>query len=126
MEHYIYSMNKLLFAGTLFLLCSCTKSLPQVEEPLQAKFSVEVPDANNIFENQTLRFKNESTGYTSCHWDFGNQVKSRVNEPDHFYGMHGYYTVTLTVWNDKGERATTEQPVSILCNFTGGPSGSTH
>lgn len=94
-------------------------------KPLEAKFTITVSDANNIFENQSIKFNNLSTGYTTLVWEFGNSTKSRLVSPEITYPIHGYYSVKLIVFDDKGNRSESVQDISILCNFGGGvhPAG---
>jgi PKD repeat protein len=94
-------------------------------QPLEAKFSITVSDVNNIFENQPIKFNNLSTGYTTQVWEFGNSTKSRLTSPEITYPVHGYYSVKLIVFDDKGNRSESVQDISILCNFGGGihPAG---
>jgi PKD repeat protein len=92
--------------------------------PLQAKFSISVRDTNNIFEQQNIRFLNESTGFKHCLWEFGKSFRTTVLQPDTTYSMHGIYTVKLTVFDELGNQSVAKKDISILCNFSGG--GSTH
>ncbi len=118
----------LLVFGLLFFVQGCKKEQAllteegsgSIIEPLEAKFSYSVPDPNNIFENQEIRFTNLSKGYKTLVWEFGNQTKSSNISPTKIYPVHGYYTVKLIVWDDAGNRSEFEQDISILCNFSGG------
>lgn len=127
-------LTVLLFSA-LLLNSSCKKeTVPVVTEdpaevneikPLEAKFTITVSDANNIFENQAIKFNNLSTGYSTLVWEFGNSTKSRLTSPEISYPIHGYYSVKLIVFDDKGNRSESVQDISILCNFGGGvhPAG---
>lgn len=110
----------------VFFIISCQKGEEGIvqTEPLKASFDITVADSNNIFENQTIRFNNQSTGYVRCRWELGNKIQSTQVSPVHQYAMHGYYSVRLTVWNTAGESATCSRDLPILCNFSSG--GSTH
>jgi hypothetical protein len=123
-----------LFICSICMLASCKKSTeglqsktenvkPPETEALSAKFSITVQDPINIFENQSIKFNNASTGFKTCVWEFGNTTKTQQKEPTMSYPMHGYYTVQLTVFDDKGNSAGTTQDISILCLFA---NGSTH
>jgi PKD repeat protein len=121
-------LTVLLFSA-LLLNSSCKKeTVPVVTEdpaeeneikPLEAKFTITVSDANNIFENQAIKFNNLSTGYSTLVWEFGNSTKSRLTSPEISYPIHGYYSVKLIVFDDKGNRSESVQDISILCNFGG-------
>lgn len=128
-------MSKLISALFLLMVFQCTSckkntdcikpsenSVVKTDEaaPLNAKFVMTVHDPSNIFENQVIKFKNMSTGSSSCVWEFGNTTKSQLNEPEISYPMHGYYTVKLTVFDGKGNSHSTSTDVSILCLFYNG------
>ena len=56
----------------------------------------------------TVGFRDLSTGGpTSFSWDFGDGQVSSLRHPDHVYGTHGTFTVSLTVGNAAGSDATT-------------------
>lgn len=120
-------MQKFIWIVLFFIIlnsCSKNEEVKLVTEPaaetLNAKFSIVANDPLNIFESQTIRFVNESTGYNLCSWQFGNNTKSPEINPEKSYPYHGVYTVTLTVYDDKGNRSTYTKDVSILCNFGAG------
>jgi len=119
-------MRKLIFvffSAVLLSSCSKKKDITVINEQLpslDAKFSIVVNDPVNIFEQQSIRFVNESTGYNLCSWQFGNNTKSQEVNPERSYPYHGIYTVTLTVFDDKGNRSAYSKDLSILCNFGGG------
>jgi len=128
-------MTKLLtalFVLMLFQFTSCKKNtdcikptqnpIVKTEEtaPLNAKFAMTVHDPSNIFENQVIKFRNLSTGASSCVWEFGNTTKSQALDPEMSYPTHGYYTVKLTVFDGKGNSQSTSSDVSILCLFYNG------
>lgn len=135
----------LLSAITVIAITSCKKSTgdikPQTSNaptsqavaatttpvPLTAKFTYMVQDPTNIFENQSIKFNNLSTGASTWVWEFGNATKSHDLQPTISYPWHGYYTVTLTVWDDKGNKQSYSQDISILCLFANGihpPTGA--
>jgi PKD repeat protein len=74
-----------------------------------AGFSVET-EANNL----TVSFTNESEGYTSLQWDFGDGNTSGVVHPVHDYIAEGVYTVCLTLMNDC-DTATVCEEVTVIC-----------
>lgn len=93
---------------------------PVTAAPLTAKFTVTVDNPTSIYENQSIQLNNQSTGAAGYSWDFGNDVKSTDKQPTISYPMHGYYTVTLTVWDAKGNTQKYTQDISILCLFANG------
>lgn len=88
-------------------------------EPLSAKFSITVPDPQNIFENQAIQFNSLGKNIVSWVWIFGNGTKQFTANPVASYNMHGYYNVTLIVTDKNGNTATSTQQILILCNFLG-------
>ncbi|MEO6668528.1 MAG: PKD domain-containing protein [Ferruginibacter sp.] len=133
-----------LLLSSLFILASCKKAKEDIRPadnnvlgtqsptatavPLTAKFTYTVQDPINIFENQAIKFSNQSTGASTWVWEFGNSTKSHDLEPAMSYPIHGYYTVTLSVWDDKGNKQSYSQDISVLCLFANGvhpPDGST-
>ena len=122
-----------LVACTTFLMVSCKKETasnlnqetvkPQAtatDATLSARFSFETSDPISIFENQSIKFINLSSGYKTCVWEFGNTTKTQDKQPTISYPMHGYHTVKLTVIDDKGNKKTTTQDISILCLYYNG------
>ncbi len=51
---------------------------------------------NEFCHEGTVYFTNNSVDADTWHWDFGDGQESEAFEPEHFYGDHGSYTVTLT------------------------------
>lgn len=89
------------------------------DEPFSAKFTYSVPDRNNIFENQLIRFDCNVPGVQQYVWKFDNNAKSTEKSPVMSFPLHGYHTVTLEVTDRSGNTATASQQISILCNFGG-------
>ncbi|HMJ48744.1 MAG TPA: PKD domain-containing protein, partial [Ferruginibacter sp.] len=102
------------------LLTSCQKDSPEAAAPassngggttgsgstgtgtpgaagFSAKFTVQVPDPNNIWEKQNIKFINGTTGVVKYEWVFGNGTKSGQANPTISYSIHGYYPVNLTI-----------------------------
>jgi PKD repeat protein len=52
-----------------------------------------------IINGLQVSFQNNSTGYTSLLWDFGNGVLSNIPQPSHTYQNPGQYTVFLTLYS---------------------------
>ncbi len=120
-----------------FILSACNKKdqvgdrncdQQQAPSKLEAKFSFTVNDPNNIFENQTIQLKNESTGYEYCVWELGNSQKVHTANANISYPYHGFYTVKLTVFDKNGQSQSFSNDFSILCNFANGvhTGGSTN
>ncbi|MFT3911571.1 MAG: PKD domain-containing protein [Ferruginibacter sp.] len=123
----------IILSVSLVAFASCKKNTQDIQSPkpgavqtpvtapvvvsLTAKFTFTVQDPTNIFENQSIKFNNLSTGAASCVWEFGNATKSHDMEPTMSYPMHGWYTVKLTVYDGKGNQQITTQDISILCLF---------
>jgi len=55
--------------------------------------------------NELISFSNQSAGYDSCEWDFGDGVTSKVNNPSHSYSLAGSFSVALILY--KGGSACT-------------------
>jgi PKD repeat protein len=55
--------------------------------------------------NELISFNNQSSGYDSCEWDFGDGVTSKINNPAHSYSLAGSFPVTLILY--KGGSACT-------------------
>ncbi len=62
---------------------------------------------------QPVSFSNESAGFTSLNWDFGDGNNSSEIAPSHVFSA-GVYQVTLAVWNEEaGCRDTIDLPLEI-------------
>jgi PKD repeat protein len=75
----------------------------QVHYPPDANFSYVVPNCANDsvqFLNQT--WLNASDGLLFIRWDFGDGSISGEENPAHFYGRGGVFSVKLLVTSDKG------------------------
>ena len=66
----------------------------------------DVPDAGFTFDQVglTLIFTNTSTNANTYFWDFGDFNNSTDVNPVHTYAVDGYYDVTLTAFNDCGDK----------------------
>jgi gliding motility-associated-like protein len=85
--------------------------------------------------NQPIYFYNYSRGGQYYEWDFGDNQRSVVQEPIHFYDGPGNYHVRLKVWNDHqcydsmvifNAFTTREQNIKVPNVFTpnlNGPTG---
>ena len=127
MKKFIHSLAVILVCSLILSACSKKEQVADTQEPVQqapaplaAKYSFTVADPNNIFENQVIQLKNESTGFDYCVWEFGNAPKVRSTDATISYPVHGYYTVKLTVFDKNGQSQSFSQEFSILCNFTNG------
>lgn len=80
--------------------CQQTFTLPyniQVFNPI-AGFTVGA--ANTTCYGTYFPFTNTSINSTSWLWDFGDGYTSTVQNPYHYYSVPGYYTVTLTAYQN--------------------------
>lgn len=101
----------------VWIFAGCKKS--EVDAVPTADFIIKNPNAE-VNEGAALKLTNSSTSsckQLSYSWDFGNGVKSTEKEPSVNYGMHGQYSVKLTVTDDKGRTATVTKEVTVLCIF---------
>lgn len=71
-----------------------------------AAFTV-TPDEVSI-PSQPVNTLNLSQGATSYLWDFGDGVTSTEFQPEHYYTQEGYYTISLTAYNQYGCPSTFE------------------
>lgn len=110
-------------AGEATTTTALKTPVPDPKPPVgtfSAKFSYTVPDPNNIFENQTIQYRSLGSGIVSYVWTFGNGTKLYDANPAMSYMIHGFYNVTLTVYDINGRSDSSTQEVLILCNFGGG------
>jgi len=68
--------------------------------------------------NTDIDFYNESVGYTSDQWSFGDLSNSTLQNPSHVYAAMGNYPVMLIVQNQKGCVDTVIHEVQIKDVFT--------
>ena len=111
-EYYTISLT-----ATNSLGCTYTAIMNEyihVVAPPVARFNV-APSTLISIPNYTFRFENESTGNpTIWAWDFGDGVKSTLQNPSHTYLDTGSYVVTLRVSNQQGCFTTTFKTVTIV------------
>ena len=69
----------------------------RVFETPRALFEIE----NNNNLTGPVYFYNYSKSAQNYEWDFGDQQKSSLSDPVHYYDRPGTYHVKLKVWNDK-------------------------
>ncbi|HKC68935.1 MAG TPA: PKD domain-containing protein, partial [Bacteroidia bacterium] len=74
-------------------------------------FNTDIFDAN-------ISFYNESSGYTSIQWSFGDLTGSNQINPSHLYISIGNYPVMLVLQNQKGCVDTVIQEVVVHDVFT--------
>lgn len=84
-----------------------------------ADFTVEHDDLT-LFEGDDLLITNKSENAVSYHWDFGNGDSSTEAQPNYEYEIHGYYTITLTITDSKGNIEESSEEILVLCLFGGG------
>lgn len=91
-----------------------------------ANFSI----TNNNGCNAFISFTNNTNGFYSSYWSFGDGDTSSANSPMHTYSAPGTYTVTLTVQNIGGctdtytDVVTIYPPPSPGMSFTGTCEGN--
>lgn len=98
MKQFIYkSIFKRNFGFlTLFVLFACSGG-DDSAQTIKALFSAE---SIEVFANEPLAFKNESTGdFNAVFWDFGDGATSSESNPKHTYLNAGNYNATLKVKN---------------------------
>ena len=96
---------------------ACKKS--EVDSAPTADFVIKNKNAE-LNEGAALKLSNNSAA--SCKglayaWDFGNGRTSTEREPSVAYGMHGTYSVKLTVTDDKGRSSSISKEITVLCVF---------
>lgn len=72
--------------------------LADFSEPVNAMF--EVPEG--IEAGQDFTFTNSSDGAAEYNWTFGDGTSSTETNPQHSYTEPGFYTVTLTAFDNEG------------------------
>ncbi|WP_423792312.1 PKD domain-containing protein [Methanocaldococcus indicus] len=70
--------------------------------------------------NEVVNFYDNSTSnpgnIVKYIWDFGDGSTSTEKNPTHIYKNIGYYTVTLTVWNDLGVKSSISKTIFVRGN----------
>lgn len=64
------------------------------------KAQFELDDDVSILGGQPVYFYNYSRDADYYEWDFGDQTRSRLTEPVHYYDSPGRYDVKLKVWTE--------------------------
>jgi gliding motility-associated-like protein len=85
-----------------------THGVTMVAAPV-ANFSIN----NNNGCNSFISFNNNTSGFFSNYWNFGDGDTSSAISPSHTYAAYGTYTVTLTVHNLNGCSDTATGIVTI-------------
>jgi PKD repeat protein len=111
-------MKSKIIIGLIILasISSCKKTDTISTEP-QSSFKVSNQSNNTVNEGQVLKLTDQSVNAASYHWDFGNGTTSDKADPNFYYVMHGDYTITLTVTNVKGTKATSKYDITVLCTY---------
>lgn len=69
-------------------------------------------------ENENILFTDTSHdpdgAIVSWLWDFGDGTSSSARNPTHAYKVEGVYTVSLTVWDERGASSSTSRRVEVL------------
>jgi PKD repeat protein len=118
---HVYNADKEFYTVSLTatnsLGCTYTAIMNEyihIVAPPVARFNVS-PSTLISIPNYTFRFEDESTGSpTIWAWDFGDGVKSSLQNPSHTYLDTGSYVVTLRVSNQQGCFTTTFKTVTIV------------
>ena len=72
-------------------------------------------DTTFCYEPCIIDFTDQSTGdITGWLWDFGIGLPSTQQNPSHYYGINGYYTVSLTVYGPDCPNGVTETKVDYI------------
>lgn len=71
----------------------------------------------DIFD-MNINFYNETSGYSSLQWDFGDGIFSSEQDPSHLYSSTGNYYVVLIAESNKGCRDTVIHEIIINDVFT--------
>ena len=92
--------------------CFVTGPCSADEVSLAAELTVEsTPSPSFSFDplgNGEFQFNNTSSNATSYLWDFDDGTTSDKTDPAHTFSGGGFYSVTLTAFNDCGETAVTQ------------------
>ncbi|MBK8954293.1 MAG: PKD domain-containing protein [Saprospiraceae bacterium] len=87
----------------------------------RAKADFTINNVNNeVDEKDVLLLTNNSVNAVSYHWDFGNGDTSIKAYPNYKYEKHGYYTITLTITDARGNTHKASHEILVLCIFGGG------
>ncbi|HOO99400.1 MAG TPA: PKD domain-containing protein [Bacteroidales bacterium] len=99
-------MKKTFYTAVLltFILVSCEDKMPE------AHFSI---DAYEPEVGQPVLFNNSSKNADSFLWNFGDGLTSTEKHPEHIFTGSGFYTVTLTAYND-GMEDVAEMDIEIF------------
>lgn len=94
--------------------CSDTLSADNffyVSPPVFALFDLNPPVVNILDPKVTM--VNQSVGYTSLHWDFGDGTTSTLEAVQHIYQNPGEYKVTLVATNQYGCQDDTTAIITV-------------
>ena len=96
------------------LTAETVRTVAVVNAPPIAKFSFSPAEPG---VGETISFVNESRDdgeITACFWEFGDDTTSSEWSPQHSYSAPGVYTVKLTVIDENGTAAQTEQEIEVI------------
>ena len=85
--------------------------------PLPVADFTPMPASVDVFHAE-VHFNNNSSGANQWFWNFGDDSTSTVENPIHWYGDTGTYTVWLVVETTFGCRDSVSNPVEITPVFT--------
>jgi hypothetical protein len=81
-------------------------------------------DHTIVYDDQpTVKFTNASLGATRYLWDFGDQTTSSEPMPSHDYGVMGYQTVLLEVFNEFNCNDTVTHKILVAFDRIFPPNG---
>jgi len=78
---------------------SQTKTITVYAKP-NADFEIS-GKSKNLFKDDEIQFKNNSTNYAKCIWNFGDHNTSAFTDPSHIYNTEGIYKVSLICISNK-------------------------
>lgn len=82
-----------------------------ISPPVFALFDINPPVVNILDPKVTML--NQSVGYTSLHWDFGDGTTSNLEAVQHIYENPGEYKVTLVATNQYGCQDDTTAIITV-------------
>lgn len=60
-----------------------------------------------------VKFSNQSVGYDSCSWTFGEGGYSRTKNPDWIFDIPGEYKITLRIYGAQGSESVTASIITV-------------
>ena len=110
-----YNLCNALRRGFLIIFLLLIGFLSFAQAPVAAFSATPVSGCSPLL----VAFTDQSTGAATWQWDLGNGVISTEATPSFDYQMHGIYTITLKVKDNKGNIKQTSKNITVLCIFGG-------